>query len=196
VIYDDVVNHLKILEQQISQLRNYENDSIANLFKGKTKWQLPLNSAATRIPFDIAINDSADYTINVYARKHPDDQSKNLRITAFFWYKDSISGKWEMDKFPEIKYTNNKFFTFFTTSQRYASKRNARLRGWILNNDKQGKLFRKHIDIKMVYIDKKILLPEKKVVPPNKKKGSPDKKNISPEKILVSPEKKILLPSK
>jgi len=162
IIYDEVVNRLNILEQQVSLFRNFENESVNNLYKGKTKWELPQNSEYTRVPFDIPINDSAEYTINVYAKIYPDDQSKNLRITAYFWFKDSISNKWKMDNFPEANYSIDKYFNLFSTSKRYNSRQNGRLRGWILDNDNsKSRLFKKHIDIKMIYIEKKKLFNKK-----------------------------------
>jgi hypothetical protein len=168
-IYEKVVTELNILEEQITRIRNFENDSLNNLFPLKKRWNLPVESKATRIPFDISIEDSNEYTINVYAKKFADDPSKNLRITAYFWYLDDKTKEWKKETFPELAYNAGKDFDLYTISKAYMHKPKGRLRGWILNHDEQGGSFKKHIDIKMIFIEKKKIHIEKKIIPAEKK---------------------------
>jgi hypothetical protein len=160
-IYDYVVTELNILEEQMNQLKVFEEDSTNNLFPLKKRWNIYSNYKSGRIPFDISIADSAEYSIYVYAKKFPDDQSKNLRISAYFWYTDSITKKWKKEELPEVKYSSGKDYNLFSCSKVYSYKKKGRLRGWILNHDDQDKSFKKHVDVKLIFIEKKLLLKKR-----------------------------------
>jgi hypothetical protein len=158
LIYDGVITELNMLVEEVTQIRDFESDSLDNQFTLRTRWSLPSDGKTTRIPFDIKVKDSAEYTINVYAKKYPDDQSKNLRISAFYQYTDTVSKEIKTEEFPEISYSVDKYYNLYTTTKIYTHKKSGRLRGWILNHDEQKAPFAKHVDIKMIYIKKKLLL--------------------------------------
>jgi hypothetical protein len=200
-LYEGVVNELSVLNQQMSQLRRFENDSAINIYKGKTKWNLPIPGNVSRIPFDIEINkETAEYTLSVFARKFKDDQSDNPRITAWIEYSDSSSDKKVIEKFPEINFRASKYFNFFITSLKYTQERKARLRGWVLNNDNKSQIFKRHMEIQMIYIEKKIIekpVPVKKVTEKKAvEKKAPVKKNSEIKDIEKETDQKLIIKDK
>jgi hypothetical protein len=150
-IYAQIVTRFNKLEHESEQLTMMA-DSFANLYTGKKQWILPNDGPSKRIPFDIAVKDSNEYTIYVFAKKSADDASKNLRITAFYYYKDSATNEEHMDYFPEITYESGKRFTLYTTSKFLSNKKVKRLRGWILNYDKPSELVHRDVVVKLIAI--------------------------------------------
>jgi hypothetical protein len=161
IVYDKVIDKLIRLEGKINEVNRMVSDSVDNRFKLKTTWNLPLENKATRIPFDISVEDSAEYEISVYAKKYNDDQSENLRITAFYWITDTVTKQLKREMFPEVKYKNGSEYNLYNTSLIYPYKKKGRLRGWILNHDNKDNLFKKHVEIKLIYIEKKLMFPKR-----------------------------------
>ncbi|HEX2935971.1 MAG TPA: DUF4296 domain-containing protein [Bacteroidales bacterium] len=150
-IYGDIVTEFNKLEHMNSQL-GLMDDSISNLYTGKKRWILPKDGPTKRVPFDIAVQDSGEYTILVFAKKGLDDKSKDLRITAFYYYKDSASNKEHTDYFPEATYEPGKRFAIYSTSKFLSDKKVKRLRGWILDYDQSAGSIHRDIEVKMIAI--------------------------------------------
>lgn len=154
-IYAEIVTDFNKLEHQNTQL-NMMTDSFSNLYTGRKHWILPQDGPTKRIPFDIAVQDSGEYSVLVFARKGLKDESENLRITAFYYYKDSASNKEHMDYFPETIYEPGKRFSIYSTSKLLADKKVKRLRGWITNYDKSDEAIHRDVEVKLISIRKNL----------------------------------------
>lgn len=151
-IYTSIIDELNKYQQQINELRNVDSETALNMYFGKKRWRLPTDGSMKRIFFDVPISkDSIQYKIITQLRVYPDDQSKNLRLTAYFYYVDS-TGKEHKEYFPEVKYPKSVRMNVYSTSMFPPSKKFTHIRGWILNDDKQDKPFRKHIDVNSIFI--------------------------------------------
>lgn len=150
-IYAEIVTDFNKLEHMNTQL-SMMVDSFSNLYTGKKHWIIPNDGATKRIPFDIAVQDSGEYAIFVFAKKGLADESKDLRITAFYYYKDSATNKENMDYFPETTYKPGKRFAIYTTSKFLSNKKVKRLRGWILDYDQSEAPIHRDVEVKLIAI--------------------------------------------
>jgi hypothetical protein len=152
-IYDDVITELDKLQQEIYLLQQYETDSARNLFKKKTKWNLPKDGEREMVPFYIPVKDTGLYSIVVRIKLYDDDQSENPHLTAFFCYSDGKKGQ-QMDYFPAIQYKKSERFLVLSTHKRNTHKKVSCIKGYILNHDNKKLKFKKHIEVKSIIIAK------------------------------------------
>jgi hypothetical protein len=149
-IYDDVITDLNKRQQEIYQLQQY-SDTSRNLFKKKTTWNLPKDGPREMIPFKIAIKDTGLYTIVLQLKVFDDDQTKNLHLTAYYWY-DNGTKNGHIEYFPFIIYKKSKRLVVVSTSKRNRNKKNTHIKGWILNHDNENIDFTKHVEVRAIIV--------------------------------------------
>jgi len=149
---DEIINDIQKMEQELYVLNSFESDSASNLYKGKQRWKLPRDGMVTKIPFSIAIKDTGNYNINVRLKLLPDDNGEDPRLTAWFWYKDGTK-EGHREFFPEIPYKKTTELTLYKTFKRSKNKKNAFIKGWILNYDYRKGAYR-FAEVKNIYIKK------------------------------------------
>lgn len=149
-LFDEVITQLNKLQQQTYSLQQY-SDSTRNLFKKKTKWNLPKDGRREMIPFKIAIKDTGAYTIIVQLKVFDDDQTDNLHLTAYFWYADGTKNG-HIEYFPSIAYKKTKRMIVVSTTKRNHNKKVTHLKGWILNHDNMDTTFKKHVEVRSIII--------------------------------------------
>jgi hypothetical protein len=152
-LYDDVITELNKRQQEMYLLQQYETDSARNLFKKKTRWNLPKDGAREMIPFQIAIKDTGLYSIVVQLRVYNDDQAENPHLTAYFWYKDKTKNG-HIDYFPGIAYKNTNRLVVLNSNKRNRNKKVTHIKGWILNHDNINQNFKKHVEVRSIIITK------------------------------------------
>jgi hypothetical protein len=153
-IYNDVVNELNKLEQQYIRLRNLEEDTSLNVYKGKKTWIFPKDGVSEKIPFNIRIKDSATYTVYVLAKVFSDDKTPKPRITAYYWTNNGTK-EGKRDYFPEATYQKSSRYVLYSTNLTMPNKKITHLKGYILDFEEK-KSFNKHIEIKAIYITNRL----------------------------------------
>lgn len=152
-LYDNVVTELNKLQQEISLLQQYEADSSRNLYKKKQQWNLPKDGPREMIPFKVAIKDSGLYSIVLRLKVFDDDESENLRLTAYFW-NDSLKKGQIIKYFPTIQYKKTNRLVVLSTYERVSSPKATHIKGYILNHDNKDLNFKKHVEITSIIVAK------------------------------------------
>ena len=147
-----MINDLQKKEQELYVINSFQIDSASNLYKGKLHWKLPSDGIVQKIPFSIAIKDTGTYTINVFLKLLPRDHAKKPRLTAYFWYKDGTK-EGHREDFTEIPYKVTSDFALYKTSKRSTNKKNAFIKGWILNYNYDQTSYR-FAEVKNIFVKK------------------------------------------
>jgi len=149
---DEIITDMQKIERELYLINSFDTDSASNLYKGKKHWNLPRDGIVTKIPFSIAIRDTGNYTINVRLKILPEDNSKNPRLTAYFWYKDG-SKDGHREYFPEVPYKIGTELTLYKTAKRCLNKKFTHIKGYILDYD-YNKASYHFAEVKNIYVRK------------------------------------------
>jgi hypothetical protein len=153
LIYEQVINDLSHMSQDISIIRSMMLDSVKNLYKGKNHITIKGWGFAEKIPFEAAITDTGLYEITVQIQPYYDDESKNLRITAYSTCKNCKTKSREQ-YFKSFNYKKSSKLKIYQVSERITNKSHNVIRGWILDQDDQKNRFYRHVVVPWIFIKK------------------------------------------
>lgn len=153
LLYEEVITELNKMQEQSFRLIEMGGDSLRNLYRGKKVWKLPKDGRTEKIPFDIKLKDSANYSITVFLKVFADDKSEDPKLTAYFSY-DNGTKEGGKSYFTETSYRVSRRFIVYTFSKKAPNKKVKNLRGFILDHNNKSKLFKKHIEVKGIYVTK------------------------------------------
>lgn len=100
-IFDKVIIQLSRKETKLNEgiasgqeKNNAGTDSTQNLWPLKSTWDIPIDGNDNHINFSIPLKGFGKYTISADVQIHPDDESEEPRMTAYFYFDDKTpSGK-------------------------------------------------------------------------------------------------------
>src|SRR5208283_1140592 len=131
-IYEQVLNDLSHMSQDISIIRSMVVDSAKNLYKGKNNIKIKGFGFAEKIPFEVAIADTGLYEITVQMQPYYDDESKNLRLTAYSTCLNCKDHRGDQ-YFKSFTYKRSSKLKIYQVSQRISNRSHRVIRGWILD---------------------------------------------------------------
>lgn len=153
LLYEEVITELNKMQEQSFRHVETGDDSLRNMYRGKKNWKFPTDGSNEKIPFSVNIKDSAKYTITVYLKVFPDDQSENPHLTAYFTT-DNGTKEGIKDYFKETSYRTSRRMIIYTFSKNTPTKKVKTLSGFILDHDNKSSNFKKHAEIRGIYISK------------------------------------------
>ncbi len=153
ILYEEVITELNKMQEQSRRLIEMGGDTLRNLYHGKKSWNIIGYTTQEKIPFDIKLTDSANYSITVYLRVFSDDKTDNPKLTAYFGF-DNGTKEGRKDYFTETSYRVTRRYVVYTFSKVAPTKKVKYLRGFILDNNNISKWRKKHIEVKGIFISK------------------------------------------
>jgi len=157
-IYDDVIEELSKLESSKITSEFFrekpEAVSASNLWNLEYNWSLPENGEVNPINFSIPVSELGTYTISARIKMYEDDESKNPRVSAFFWYDDGSEYGYRV-LFPSSPILKNNEFVIHSISKQLTNSKVTHLRGWILDHSAQDITWKKHAEVQNIKVEYK-----------------------------------------
>ncbi len=157
-LYEEVVSELTKLQSEIGPRNRQviQDDLISDLWDKKTVWHLPDDGGTNRISFKIPVKEHGNYILTTTIRMHPDDESINPRVTAFFWYDDGTETGFRIFFQPSPIVKNGKIETH-TLSLNLQNDSVTHIAGFLLDHDLQSGNWEKHVDVLSVKLQNIVL---------------------------------------
>ncbi len=151
-IYDRIIDSLNKLEtkSQIEFREDRLNVDTINLWKRDDHWVVP-NQGRPNLSFRVPLTDTGVYTITAMIRIFDQDQSKNPKMKAYLWKKDSTNRPVEALQ-DSVMIERDSSFQNYAIRIEHRDTTFTQLRGNFFGCDKQKKSFRQNYEIKNIKI--------------------------------------------
>lgn len=147
-LYENVISELTKLYSQIQRTSRQmpQEDKITNLWNQKEVWHLPADGETNPIRFEIPVKGLGKYIITATIRMYEDDESRNPRLTAYFWFDDGTELGFR-EYFTASPIEKDGIITVHTITHELINRNITHLRGWILDHANQQGKWTKHADV-------------------------------------------------
>lgn len=145
-IYKKVLVRLSELESEVKSSDKIEEKSLANLWKGKTSWELPKDGKQNKIGFQVPVNKPGLYKIIADIIIYPDDQSFDPCITAYFWYDNQTESGYRI-YFPNKRISKSGNMRTYRITKKILNPKITHLKGFLLDHSEKQGNWEKHITV-------------------------------------------------
>ncbi len=151
-IYKEISKELKEIDKNIKLTVEVKDNPVKdknNLWKRKTKWELPDDGKTNPITFKLEKPEHGEYTLSANIKLFPDDGSISQRMTILVQYDDGTQEENSVGNIKKDgKYYPHKVFIHTDTSRNIS-----RITCWVLNHS-QG-TSNKHASVKDIKLTRK-----------------------------------------
>ena len=154
----DILN--EILDKTISELAKKEtemgsqntevsstsNDPIANLWTEKNMWYFPEDGKQNAINFKIPVVGTGIYIISAEVKVFSDDESKNPRMTSFFYFDDG-SQNGSRTSIKNRMYIKDDQVRVVTIENILTNTQVTHIMGWVMDHSNQEGDWSKHAEV-------------------------------------------------
>jgi hypothetical protein len=152
-IYDQVLTKLNerqaILEKEIA----FRNQNPNNLWNKSYLLEVSESATDKNVWFSIGVKDTGNYILEFTSTVFRDDNSRNPKVTVFFWRTDSSKtenrSNWEEVTFPKDGKSHSYSLSKINTDTTFTH-----IGGWLLNSDPEKGGLKKHAKIENIILRK------------------------------------------
>jgi len=142
-IYDKVIAKLQILNDEIMDIRENEVSEKGELIWQDSKVYAFPEMGKDRVEVNIPVREKGEYTLEVTMKIYDDDESRNPRLSVYFWYDDHTPDGFRY-AFTEVPLRKSDEQVTYTTSKVLDDERVTYLKGYLIDYANRNDNFIQH----------------------------------------------------
>ena len=154
-IYDQVLTKLSEKQALLEKEIGFRNQNPDNLWNKSFFIEVPESVADKNVWFSVSVRDTGNYILEFTSTIFRDDNSKNPKVTVFFWRADSSKTEnrinWEEITFPKDGKSHS-----YSLSKRNSDTTFTHIGGWLLDSDPREGSWKKHAKIENIILRKAV----------------------------------------